>query len=191
RGQAWEAQGSADAGYDVRGPHRTRCARLTVGRARGDAGAIGQESIMQHRRFHASIRSSVLVSSLLLGAPLASVAAQSAPADGSRTWVEATAKGVFTHTEPLPDAPGAAAALTASRVTLAAPAVTNPNPSVEGLRWTYAAPAATPWITESVSCGNRGSLAWLGQNLNGQRLSLLATTENGAPPSPVYEDPLT
>lgn len=59
---------------------------------------------------------------------------------------------------------------------------TGPGPatadSPAGLRWTYADPN---WITENVSVGNHGSAAWLGQNLNNERYSLLATTDNDPP----------
>lgn len=50
--------------------------------------------------------------------------------------------------------------------------------SPQGLRWTYAQPTA---ITEKVSVGNHGTLAWLAQNLNNERYSLLATTETDPP----------
>ncbi|MCI0589856.1 MAG: hypothetical protein L0323_23830 [Planctomycetes bacterium] len=67
--------------------------------------------------------------------------------------------------------------------------VANPNPSPMGLRWTYANPPGLPWITESVSAGDEGAFAWLGQNLNAERLSLVSTTDDaGSPPLPIGED---
>ena len=110
-----------------------------------------------------------LLIALLLAAP---VAAQS-----SRTWIEVTPQGVFPRGEVAHETSAAKLA--------------NPNPSAAGLRWTYAAPAATPWITERVSVGNLGTLAWLGQNQNGERVSLLSTTEDAAPPATLYENLLT
>lgn len=57
----------------------------------------------------------------------------------------------------------------------------NPNPSLQGLRWTYPA-SSFPWISEFVSTGNNGTFAWLGQNLNGQRVSFLHTADTVATP---------
>jgi hypothetical protein len=57
-------------------------------------------------------------------------------------------------------------------------------------RWVYPNPAATPWITANVSSGNVGTFAWLGQDLNGQRVSFLASTDDQNPAVPIYEDPL-
>lgn len=63
-----------------------------------------------------------------------------------------------------------------------------PNPSPAGLRWVYPNPGGVPWITTSASVGAGGSLAWLGQTLNGQRLSLVATTDDaGTPPAFIWE----
>ena len=63
----------------------------------------------------------------------------------------------------------------------------NPNPTPPGLRWTYPNPGATPWITSSAGIGNFGTMDWLGQTLNGERLSFLSPTETD-PPTPIYED---
>ncbi len=98
-------------------------------------------------------------------------------AQQTRQYTETTPEGVFTRTE-----------------TRGAPAVTplaNPNPSPAGLRWTYPNIPGTPWISESVSVGARGTFAWLGQNLNGRRLSLLGTTDDQPTPAPIYEDPIS
>ncbi|MFH0947356.1 MAG: hypothetical protein V2A76_19390 [Planctomycetota bacterium] len=69
------------------------------------------------------------------------------------------------------------------------PPWSNPNPSLPSVRWRYPNPLATPWITESVGIGNFGTMDWLGQNLNGERVSLLAPTEFPLSASPIYEDP--
>jgi hypothetical protein len=88
-----------------------------------------------------------------------------------RHFTETTPEGIFlrseTSAQPLP--------------------LANPNPTPSGLRWTYPNPSGIPWITQSVSVGNGGSWAWLGQNLNGRRVSLLASTEENSPPVPIYE----
>ena len=63
----------------------------------------------------------------------------------------------------------------------------NPNPTPAGLRWTYPNPGATPWITTSTGIGNFGTMDWLGQTLNGERLSFLSPTDTN-PPTPIYED---
>ncbi len=73
-------------------------------------------------------------------------------------------------------------------IAAAAAPLANPNPSPLGVRWTYPNPAGMPWISEFVSVGNHGTLAWIGQNLNFQRLSLLAPSEDGASPYVVWED---
>ena len=65
----------------------------------------------------------------------------------------------------------------------------NPNPSLPGVRWTY--PSSVPWITEFTSVGNSGTFAWLGQNLNGQRVSFLQTTDDTVPATPRWETPIT
>lgn len=64
--------------------------------------------------------------------------------------------------------------------------VTQPGNSTDsptGLRWTYPNPN---WITAHVSVGNHGTMAWLGQELNFERYSLLSTTDNN-PPSFIFE----
>ena len=95
-----------------------------------------------------------------------------------RTWVEVTPDGVYEHRE-VPRS----ATTHASRAGGAIPIM-----SLALLRWTYPNPPGTPWITESVSVGNSGTFAWLGQNLNGQLLSLVATTDDaGSPPNPIFE----
>jgi hypothetical protein len=100
------------------------------------------------------------------------------PAQARRTWAEVTPEGVFVR-----EATG--------RGSLGPIYVGNPNPSPMGLRWTYANPPGVPWITQSVSVGMSGAFAWLGQNLNGERLSFVSTTDDaGPPPLPVYEIPL-
>ena len=61
-----------------------------------------------------------------------------------------------------------------------------PSPDVVGrLRWTY---PQTVSITAHVSAGNHGTMAWLAQDLNNQRYSLLATSET-QPPAFIYELP--
>jgi hypothetical protein len=96
-----------------------------------------------------------------------------AAAQSSRTTMEVTPQGVFPLTVQGPPS------LLAG----------NPNPSPSGLRWTYRNLPGLPWITEFVSAGNSGTWAWLGQNLNGQRLSLASTTDNpgGAAPATIFE----
>lgn len=95
----------------------------------------------------------------------------------SRSWVEVTPAGVTMHREVAP-AEGAAARPEGKILAT----------SVSQLRWTYPNPAGSPWITESVSVGNAGAFAWLGQNLNGQQLSFVASTDDaGSPPSPIFE----
>ena len=94
----------------------------------------------------------ILALSLLASSLLASAAA----AQEARARYEVTPEGVFVRRD-----------LSGSAVTPLA----NPNPSPRGLRWTYQNPTGVPWITQSVSVGLNGTLAWLGQNLNGQRLS--------------------
>jgi hypothetical protein len=111
----------------------------------------------------------ILLTALLLAAPVA--------AQASRTWIDVTPQGVFVRSDI---AHGGSA-----------PELVNPHPSSAGLRWTYAAPIATPWITERVSVGNLGTFAWLGQNVNGERVSLLSTTEDAVPPATLYEHLLT
>ncbi len=88
-----------------------------------------------------------------------------AAAQQGATWLETTPAGIF---------------LREATSTGAGPAA-NPNPSPLGLRWTYPNPPGLPWISEFVSVGNGGTFAWLGQNLNGQRLSLLSATDAVTP----------
>lgn len=85
-----------------------------------------------------------------------------------------TAKGVET------------VAVNGSQVPVAISAVANPNPSMPGLRWGNADPAA---VVFTVSAGNRGTFAWLGESQNSQRVQLAATTDdNGG--LPIYQDPI-
>lgn len=95
-------------------------------------------------------------------------------AQESATTMHVTPAGVFAQTAIVPDR--------------GHDAQRGPNPSPAGTRWVYANPPAIPWITESTSVGNHGTFAWLGQNLNGQRLSFVATTDDaGNPPAFIYE----
>ncbi|MBI4878578.1 MAG: hypothetical protein HY812_02820 [Planctomycetes bacterium] len=92
--------------------------------------------------------------------------------------VEVTRDGVFIVESTGPLAPSPAGALAAR----------NPNPTASSLRWVYPNTPALPWITESVGSGNFGTFAWLGENLNGEAVSLISATENLTPPLPIYED---
>ncbi|MBK8977924.1 MAG: hypothetical protein IPM29_18615 [Planctomycetes bacterium] len=100
------------------------------------------------------------------------VAAQQPAAPASSTRAVVTPDGVFYAVQSAPgSAPTPATGLTDS------PA---------GLRWTYADPNR---ITGSVSVGFEGTMAWLGGQLNGPRLSLVSTTDDaGNPPLPIYEN---
>lgn len=102
-----------------------------------------------------------LVVSLVLAAP--------ALAQAERTIVTTTPQGVF-YQRTLGNGPSGSQVAT---------------DAVRGLRWTY---PSSLWITESVSVGNHGTFAWLGQNTNSQRYSLLGTTDNN-PPTPIFELP--
>ncbi|MFH0947355.1 MAG: hypothetical protein V2A76_19385 [Planctomycetota bacterium] len=93
-----------------------------------------------------------------------------------RTESVVTPDGVFTVDRAGPISPE-----------LVTPPLFNPNPTSPGLRWVYPNPGATPWITSSAGIGNFGTMDWLGQTLNGERLSFLAPTET-SPPTPIYED---
>lgn len=112
-----------------------------------------------------------LLATLLLVCP-AVLPAQLAPQE-QRTTLVVRPEGIFPQLETG----------TATSSPLA-----NPNPSPTGVRWTYPNPAGMPWISERVSVGNHGTLAWLGQNLNFQRVSLLAPSDDGAPPYVIWED---
>lgn len=92
-----------------------------------------------------------------------------------RTWVETRTEGVFVRTAPahVPAAP-----------------LANPNPSPIATRWTWNNPPGQPWISEYVSVGNRGTLAWVGQTLNAQMLAVCSTTEDNSPPVPVWTVPM-
>lgn len=91
-----------------------------------------------------------------------------------------TPQGVFTKTTTLPQTKGGIFAAT----------FPNPNPSPSSLRWTYPNGVAGPWITQDVSVGNRGTFAWLGQNQNAERVTLVSTTDDQAPALPIWEDVL-
>jgi hypothetical protein len=95
----------------------------------------------------------------------------------SRAWVEVSPAGVFERS-----------ATAGSARSAANPAGGFLALSAAGLRWTYPNPAGLPWISESASVGNFGTFAWLGQNLNAQRLSFVSSTDDaGSPPIPIYE----
>ncbi len=105
-----------------------------------------------------------------------------AVAQETSTRIEVTDKGAFPVTKvrggPSPHSP-------------ATSIDSNPNPSATGQRWVYPNPAGMPWISQNVSSGNFGTFAWIGQDLNFQRLSVLAATDDQNPAVPIYEDPLT
>jgi len=122
-----------------------------------------------------SIRASRVLPWLAGVATLASSAAAQQPVEVSRSWVEVTTEGVFEQRE-------------VATVPAARPEGGLLAMSLAALRWVYPNPAATPWITEFVSAGNFGTFAWLGQNLNGEQLSFVSTTDDaGLPPSPIFE----
>jgi hypothetical protein len=98
--------------------------------------------------------------SLVLAAPVL--------AQGERTTATVTPQGVF-YQRTAGQASGAGAF----------------TDVVGNLRWT--SPGGTS-ITERVSVGNLGTMAWLGRSTNNQRYTLLATTENN-PPTFIYELP--
>ena len=60
------------------------------------------------------------------------------------------------------------------------PAWSPSNPTPDKLRWIYPKPPAKPWSSTSVSIGNHGTLDWLGQNWDGQRLTLMAPSETSS-----------
>lgn len=92
-------------------------------------------------------------------------------AQAQRSYAEVTADGVFVRSQ-----------------TSAVSLPLGGSPSPQGLRWTWSQ-ASTASIMQSTSLGQRGTLAWLGANLNNQRLGLVASTENASPPAPVYQVP--
>jgi len=90
-------------------------------------------------------------------------------AQGERTTAVVTPMGVFLD-RALGPASGAV----------------GPLNSPQGLRWVY--PQTTTFsITEHVAVGNHGTMAWLAENLNNQRLSLVSTTDTNTPPAFIYE----
>ncbi len=94
---------------------------------------------------------------------------------------EVNARGFFVVESASPGAP------TVGQPGSAIATSPNPNPSAGGLRWTYPNPVGMPWITQSTSVGNDGTFAWLGQNLNFERVTMAQTTDHQVPALPVYE----
>lgn len=118
------------------------------------------------------MRTSLIGLSILLALPL------SASAQQVRTSSVVTHEGVFTVEV---ETSGTVKPFTTTTVS-------NPNPTAPGARWIYPNTADLPWITESVGVGNFGTMDWLGENLNGERLSLVSPTDDQSPALPIYED---
>ena len=125
------------------------------------------------------LRSSLCSPRLLRWALAVSALASSFSAQQvSRSWVEVSPEGVSTRRE----------IARAAEIPAVRPAKAFPTATSAQLRWIYPNPVGSPWITESTSVGDFGAFAWLGQNLNGERLSLVASTDDaGPPPSPIFE----
>jgi hypothetical protein len=114
----------------------------------------------------------ITLACLLLSSACLLIAESASAQVGTATRSVLTAKGVET--------------VTVTGVDAAVPpkAVVNPNPSTPGLRWVHPDPAA---VVMTVSAGNRGTFAWLGETQNSQRVLLAATTDD-AGGVPIYED---